>query len=103
MTHSHRTPALDLFAGDRIARAIPSLSPHLRFEHTGDTVRLTNLAHQVPVQVTGATLSLVPALQAIDDDRTVDAITDLLGAPVQDARNQLRQLYLADMIQLRMA
>jgi SAM-dependent methyltransferase len=103
MTHPHRAPALDLFAGDRLARAIPSLSPHLRVEHTGDTVRLTNLAHQVPVQVTAAALSLAPALQAIDDDRPVDAIADVLGARVQDARNLFRHLYLTDMIQLRLA
>lgn len=96
-----------LFAPGNLARAIPSLSPHLRLAKEGQAVALTNDRHQVPHVLTlplGAPASL---LGLIDGKRSLAELAAegarSLGAPLKldEVATFVRGLYLADAVYLR--
>jgi SAM-dependent methyltransferase len=103
VTHPQRRSADELFEGDALAHAIPSLAAQLKIEDEGELVSLTNGCHQVPVHVRGFKSELVPALKAIDANRggkrtVADLISGLPGSTLELYRN----FYHADVIQLRL-
>ena len=99
VTHPGRKTAEQLFAGDALAAAVPSLGTQLQIKDEGEFVSLKSGAHQVPIQVRAPKAELVPPLKAIDGERTVGEITAALGSG-QAGLDLFRKLHHADAIQL---
>ncbi len=97
LTHPERASAEELFAGDRIADAIPTLSAHLRIEQSGPNLIATNDAHQVPVRIAAPVADLGRLLKAADGLQTVGQI---VGDAREAGLDLYRRLYHADAIQL---
>jgi len=92
VTHPGRKTAAELFQGEALGRAVPSLAAQLKVEDAGINVALTNGAHQVPVRVIAPKAELVPKLRAIDGKRAL--------AELDVDLEFFRNLYHADVIQL---
>lgn len=100
LTHPQRTPAEQLFAGTKIADAVPTLAAHACIDHEGDTLVVTNDAHQLPVRISAPTVDLAPVLKAANGTRTVAQIVGAAGMPGLEL---FRRLYHADAVTLSTA
>jgi hypothetical protein len=106
LTHVGRPTARELFEGDRILDAVPSLSAHLKAQDLGDQIELTNGAHEAPLRVCGNKESLSMMLKLADGKETLREL--LLGeegemaAPhvVEATVATYRMLYQADIVDL---
>jgi len=106
LTHRGRPTARELFEGDRILDAIPSLSAHLRAQTLGDQMELTNGAHEAPLRVRGNKDALAVFLQMSDGKDTLRELLKgdkgELPSPAVMERTvaTFRMLYEADLIDL---
>jgi len=98
----------ELFGEERILEAIVSLSGHLVVDHEGDTLKLRNQHHAVPIEITASISQLLPLLKAIDDKRNVAEVLMMFlgGIPndpqlVQNGMALIRKLVGADLLDLR--
>jgi hypothetical protein len=98
----------ELFGEERILEAIVSLAGHLVVEHEGETLKLRNLHHAVPIEVTASLRDLLPLLKAIDDKRNVAEVLTIFldGTPddpqlILDSMSLIRSLVGADLLDLR--
>ncbi|MBV1857638.1 MAG: class I SAM-dependent methyltransferase [Nannocystaceae bacterium] len=97
VTHPGRTTASDLFEGTALLGAYPSLSTHLKVEHSGADLIVTNEGHGVPIQTAAPVAEMAALLKACDGVRTVGQLASALGDGVVSA---YRHLYNADAITL---
>ena len=107
LSHPGRPTPGDLFAIDKMPRAVPILSPHLRVTHAGGEVELVHSQHQVPFRVTLPLTGEAAFLKHVDGSRTVAQIVEA-AAPANQryaaqklANGFFHELYLADMVELR--
>lgn len=97
VTHPERSSADELFAGDRILAAYPSLSAHLRVEQSGANLVVTNEGHPLPIETVAPVSEMGALLKVCDGTRTVRQLASALGDGVVEA---YRHLYNADAINL---
>lgn len=97
VTHPGRTSASELFEGTALLDAYPSLSTHLKVEHSGANLVVTNEGHGVPIQTAAPVTEMAALLKACDGRRTVGQLASKLGDAVVPA---YRHLYNADAITL---
>jgi len=97
VTHPDRRSARDLFGGDRLRDAYPSLSAHLRVAQDGSNLVVTNEGHPVPIETVAPAAELGTLLQVCDGQRTVGDLAAGLGDAALEA---YRHLYAADAIVL---
>ena len=97
VTHPARASASELFEGDALLGAYPSLSTHLKVEHSGANLIVTNEGHGVPIQTAAPVSEMAALLKACDGRRTVAQLASTLGDAVVPA---YRHLYNADAITL---
>jgi len=97
VTHPGRTSAAELFEGAALLDAYPSLSTHLKVEHAGANLVVTNEGHGVPIQTAAPVAEMAALLKACDGHRTVGQLAAALGDGVVSA---YRHLYDADAITL---
>lgn len=97
VTHPQRPAASVLFDGHGILDAYPSLSTHLKVEHVGDSLVVTNEGHGVPIETAAPVSEMAALLKACDGRRTVGQLASALGDAVVPA---YRHLYNADAITL---
>lgn len=97
VTHPARASASELFEGDALLGAYPSLSTHLKVEHSGADLIVTNEGHGVPIQTAAPVSEMAALLKACDGRRTVAQLASALGEAVVPA---YRHLYNADAITL---
>jgi SAM-dependent methyltransferase len=98
----------ELFGEERILEAIVSLAGHFVVEHEGDSLKLSNHFHLVPIEVTAVRSELLPLLKAIDGKRNVAEVLEIFlgGIPdeprlVHDGMALVRTLVAADLLDLR--
>ncbi|MGH1341104.1 MAG: class I SAM-dependent methyltransferase [Nannocystales bacterium] len=97
VTHPGRESAAELFEGAALLDAYPALSTHLRVEHSGANLVVTNEGHAVPIQTAAPVAEMAALLKACDGSRTVAQLASALGDTVVSA---YRHLYNADAITL---
>ncbi len=97
VTHPGRASASELFEGTALLDAYPSLSTHLKVEHSGANLIVTNEGHAVPIQTAAPVKEMAALLKACDGRRTVGELASALGDAVVSA---YRHLYNADAIAL---
>ena len=98
----------DLFGGERILDAVLSLAGHLVVDAEGDTIKLSNQHHQVPIEVTASQSELLPLLKAVDGRRNVAEVLEVFYGGVPDDPRRIlegmelvRTLVGADLLDLR--
>lgn len=99
VTHPERSSASDLFEGAALLDAYPSLSTHVKVEHSGANLIVTNEGHGVPIETAAPVTEMAALLKACDGHRTVGQLASTLGDGVVSA---YRHLYNADAITLSM-
>lgn len=97
VTHPERTPAAELFGGERILDAYPSISTHVRLEPSGTDLVVTNEGHPVRIETVAPIAEMSALLQACSGQRSVRELAAELGDGVVGA---YRHLYHADALTL---
>ncbi len=97
VTHPGRRSATELFEGDAIMEAYPSLCAHLRVEQDGANLVLSNEGHPVRIETVAPVAELATLLKACDGTRTVGQLAASMGDGLVDA---YRHLYNADAVAL---
>ena len=97
VTHPRRASAAELFDGAGLLDAYPSLSTHVKIEHAGPNLVVTNEGHGVPIQTVAPVSEMATLLKVCDGTRTVSQLASVLGDGVVSA---YRHLYSADAITL---
>lgn len=97
VTHPERASAAQLFEGDRILDAYPSISTHLRLEQSGTDLVVTNEGHPMRIETVAPMSEMSLLLQACDGQRSVRELAAGLG---DDVIGAYRHLYHADAITL---
>ncbi len=97
VTHLGRATAAELFEGMALLDAYPSLSTHLKVEHAGANLVVTNEGHGVPIETAAPVAEMAALLKACDGHRTVGQLASAFGDSVVSA---YRHLYNADAITL---
>lgn len=97
VTHPERRTAAELFDGDGLLAAFPTLSPHLRVEQDGGNLVATHEGHPVRIETVAPAGELATLLKACDGTRSVAQLALGMGDAVIEA---YRHLYHADLVTL---
>jgi len=106
LTQQGRPTARELFEGERILDAIPSLSAHLRVQKLGDELELTNGAHEAPLRVRGRRDGLAVFLHMADGSKSIREMLEEEEGGMESAVlvertvATFRMLYEADLLDL---
>ncbi len=97
VTHPERAAAAELFGGERILAAYPSISTHVRLEQSGTDLVVTNDGHPMRIETVAPLSEMSLLLRACDGQRSVRELAAEFGDGVVGA---YRHLYHADAITL---
>jgi SAM-dependent methyltransferase len=97
VTHPERKTAAEVFEGDAIRTAYPSLSAHIRVQQSGGDLIVSNDGNGVPIETVAPVAELGTLLKACDGRHTVAELCERFGEDVVEA---YRHLYNADAIAL---